>query len=191
MGIKISAPDLEKAIAGSRLLVVTPDDDEEELREEVMADLVDLFQSVDKSGRGVCVQASTIGSLEALLSFLKDSKIPVAGINIGPIHKKDIIRASVMLEHSKEFATILAFDVKVDREAQEMADEMGIRIFRADIIYHLFDQFTAYMTDIQDQKKRDLAPQAVWPCCLRIVPGCVFNKKDPIILGKLSQFLYL
>ena len=130
MGVKISAPDLEKAIAGSRLLVVTADDDEEELKDEVMDDLTDLFESVDKSGKGVCVQSSTLGSLEALLSFLKDSKIPVAAINIGPIYKKDIIRASVMLEHAKEFATILAFDVKIDKEIQELADEMGVRIFR-------------------------------------------------------------
>lgn len=80
MGIKISAPDLEKAIAGSRLLVLGPDDDEEELKEEVMSDLTNLFESIDKTGRGVCVQASTLGSLEALLSFLKDSKIPVSGM---------------------------------------------------------------------------------------------------------------
>jgi translation initiation factor 5B len=38
----------------------------------------------------------------------------------------------------------LAFDVKVEREAQEMADSLGVRIFTADIIYHLFDQFMAY-----------------------------------------------
>lgn len=183
MGVKIAAPDLEKAIAGSRLLVVTPDDDEEELKEEVMADLTDLFESVDKSGKGVNVQASTLGSLEALLSFLKDSKIPVAGINIGPVHRKDIMRTSVMLEHAKEFAVLLAFDVKVDKEAQEMADDLGIKIFRADIIYHLFDQFTAYTKEIKEQRKRELAPLAVWPCHLRIVPGCVFNKRDPIILG--------
>ena len=35
LGVKITAPDLEKAIAGSRLLVVGPDDDEDELKEEV------------------------------------------------------------------------------------------------------------------------------------------------------------
>lgn len=117
MGVKISAPDLDKAIAGSRLLVCRAGDDEEEMRNEVMADLTDLFESVDKSGKGVCVQASTLGSLEALLSFLKSSKIPVSGINIGAVHRKDVVRTSVMLEHDKELAVLLAFDVKVDRDA--------------------------------------------------------------------------
>lgn len=42
------------------------------------------------------------------------------------------------------YAVILAFDVKVEREAQEMADQLGVRIFQADIIYHLFDAFTQY-----------------------------------------------
>ncbi|KAJ1871941.1 eukaryotic translation initiation factor 5B, partial [Coemansia sp. S17] len=53
MGVKISAPDLEKAIAGSRLMVVGPDDDEEELMDEIMSDLARLDDAIDKSGRGV------------------------------------------------------------------------------------------------------------------------------------------
>lgn len=77
MGIKISAPGLDNAIAGSRLLVVRDDDDEEELMDEVMSDLANLQNFLDKSGRGVSVQASTLGSLEALLEFLRVSKIPV------------------------------------------------------------------------------------------------------------------
>lgn len=130
MGVKISAPDLEKAIAGSRLLVVGPDDDEEVLREEVMTDLTTLVNSIDKSERGVCVQASTLGSLEALLDFLKSSKIPVSGIGIGPVHKKDIMRASTMVEKAKELAVILCFDVTVDREVEKLAEEMGVKIFK-------------------------------------------------------------
>ena len=183
LGVKICATELEKAIAGSHLMVIKPGDDEEAIKEQVMEDLQDLLNSVDKSGQGVCVQASTLGSLEALLSFLKDMKIPVSGINIGPVFKKDITRASVMLESSKEYACILAFDVKIDKEAQEMADELDIKIFKADIIYHLFDQFTAYMNVLNEQKRKDMAPQAVFPCVLKIVPGCVFNKRDPIIMG--------
>ncbi|KAG8936684.1 hypothetical protein FRC02_000142 [Tulasnella sp. 418] len=181
LGVKIAAPDLEKAIAGSRLLVVGPDDDEEDLKDEVMSDLTSLLNSIDKSGRGVCVQSSTLGSLEALLDFLKVSKIPVSGINIGPVHKKDVMRSATMLEKAKELACILCFDVPVDKDAEKMAEEMGIRLFKADIIYHLFDAFTAYNQEIVEAKRRDAAPQAIWPCRLRIIAA--FAKRDPIILG--------
>ncbi|KAF8169499.1 hypothetical protein BJ912DRAFT_933806 [Pholiota molesta] len=181
LGVKITAPDLDKAIAGSRLLVVGPDDDEDELKEEVMSDLTTLFENIDKSGRGVCVQASTLGSLEALLDFLKSSKIPVSGINIGPVHKRDVMRAATMLEKAKELACILCFDVVVDREAERLAEEMGIRLFKADIIYHLFDSFKAYNEEIVEAKRKDAAPQAVWPCRLKTIAA--FAKRDPIILG--------
>ena len=49
------------------------------------------------------------------------------------------------LQGAKKFAVILAFDVPVTREARDLAESMGVRIFTADIIYHLFDQFTAYL----------------------------------------------
>jgi translation initiation factor 5B len=51
----------------------------------------------------------------------------------------------------------------------------------ADIIYHLFDAFTAYNQEIVEAKRKDAAPQAVWPCRLKIIAA--FAKRDPIILG--------
>ncbi|KAJ2696525.1 eukaryotic translation initiation factor 5B [Coemansia sp. IMI 209128] len=184
MGVKISAPDLEKAIAGSRLMVVGPDDDEEELMDEIMSDLARLDDAIDKSGRGVWVQASTLGSLEALLEFLRVSKIPVSGINIGPVHKKDVTRASAMLERAKEYAVMLCFDVRVDKDAEEMAKELGIKVFKADIIYHLFDAFTAHNAQIVEQKRKELAEVAVFPCIMKIISKeHVFNKRAPLILG--------
>ncbi|KAF2450294.1 hypothetical protein P171DRAFT_468665 [Karstenula rhodostoma CBS 690.94] len=181
MGIKIAADGLDNAIAGSRLLVVGPDDDEEDLMDEVMGDLAHLLSKVSKTGRGVSVQASTLGSLEALLEFLRVSKIPVATISIGPVFKKDVLRAGIMLEKSKEYAVMLCFDVKVDRDARAYADEIGVKIFEADIIYHLFDKFTAHMKQLEEQRKEDSKMLAVFPCVLS--PIAVFNKKDPIVLG--------
>jgi translation initiation factor 5B len=146
-----------------------------------MGDLENLMSRISKSGRGVTVQASTLGSLEALLEFLRVSKIPVANISIGPVHKRDVITASTMLEKSKEYAVMLCFDVKVDKDAHELADQMGVKIFTAEIIYHLFDDFTRHMAALREQKKEESKMLAVFPCVLRTV--AVFNKKDPIVIG--------
>lgn len=186
MGVKISAHNLESAVAGTQLFVVGPDDDVEALKEEVMEDMSNVFDSVDKTGEGVCVQASTLGSLEALLEFLNtpEVSIPVSAINIGPVHKRDVMRANVMIERgAKKFGVILAFDVPVNREAQELADSLGVRIFTADIIYHLFDQFTAYLKTVREDEQEAARLKAVFPCVLRIMPSCIFNAKDPIVLG--------
>ena len=149
-GIKIAATGLEEAIAGSALMVsprtqnqhisrlgvfcmswyvelefrvtqvVGEDDDLDEIKDEIIGDLDEILNKVDKQNRGVYVQASTLGeqrpaisdescflcrlwrvlppqwsivrffsgSLEALLEFLRTSKIPVSGIAIGPVHKR-------------------------------------------------------------------------------------------------------
>ncbi|CAK8573394.1 unnamed protein product [Lathyrus sativus] len=185
MGIKITAQGLEHAIAGASLYVVKPDDNLEHIKTAALEDVESVLSRIDRSGEGVCVQASTLGSLEALLEFLKtpEVNIPVSAISIGPVHKKDVMKASVMLEKKREYSTILAFDVKVTPEARELADELGVKIFIADIIYHLFDQFKAYMENIKEEKKKESADEAVFPCVLQILPNCVFNKKDPIVLG--------
>ena len=181
LGVKIAANDLENAIAGSRLLVVGKEDDEEDLEEEVMSDIENLLGKVSRTGRGVSVQASTLGSLEALLEFLKVSKIPVANISIGPVYKRDVMQAGIMLEKAREYAVMLCFDVKVDKEAQAYADEVGVKIFTADIIYHLFDDFTKHMSQLAEQRKEESKLLAVFPCVL--TPVAVFNKKDPIVIG--------
>jgi translation initiation factor 5B len=181
IGVKIAAEGLEQAIAGSRLLVVGPDDDEEDLEEEVMGDLENLLSRISRTGRGVSVQASTLGSLEALLEFLRVSKIPVANISIGPVYKRDVMQAGIMLEKSPEYAVMLCFDVKVDKEAAAYASEVGVKIFTADIIYHLFDAFTKHMAELAEKRKEESKLQAVFPCVLKTV--AVFNKKDPIVIG--------
>ena len=183
-GIKISAHGLEDAVAGSQLLVIQPGDDVEELKEQVMSDLATILSKVDKSGFGVSVQSSSIGSLEALLQFLSDMKVPVSGISIGPIHKKDIVRAAIMAERKhKEYAVILAFDVPVSKEMTALAEDKGVTIFSAKIIYHLFDQFTAYLKLLEENRRAEDKEVVVFPCALRILPEYIFRVKDPFVCG--------
>lgn len=93
--------------------------------------------------------------MEALLNFLKDSKIPVSYINIGNVTRDDVIKCMKCISHEdekknkREYAVVLAFDVKVLPEAQYFADTNGIKIYTAKIIYHLFDMFKEHVHKIK------------------------------------------
>ncbi|XP_063809440.1 eukaryotic translation initiation factor 5B isoform X2 [Pseudophryne corroboree] len=186
-GVKILGKDLEKALAGLPLLVAHKDDEIPVLKDELIHELKQTLNAIKLEEKGVYVQASTLGSLEALLEFLKTSEVPYAGINIGPVHKKDVMKASVMLEHDPQYSVILAFDVRIEREAQEMADSLGVRVFSAEIIYHLFDAFTKYRQDYKKQKQEEFKHIAVFPCKIRILPQFIFNSRDPIVMGVVVE----
>ena len=189
MGVKICATGLEEAVAGTNIVCIPDgvgDDQVAILKKEIMSDYEDVVKGFDCQSEGVYVMSSTLGSLEALMSFLKDSKIPVSQVAIGEVRLIDVRKASIMLEKKhKEYAVILAFDVKVSAEAQEEADHLGIRIMTAEIIYHLFDQFKVYIDSIRSAQRAAAlsSNDAVFPAIVQIIPEFVFNKKSQLVFG--------
>uniref|UniRef100_A0A671PHF1 Eukaryotic translation initiation factor 5B n=1 Tax=Sinocyclocheilus anshuiensis TaxID=1608454 RepID=A0A671PHF1_9TELE len=163
-GVKILGKDLEKTLAGLPLLVAHKED-------EIPVLKVIFINTILLCFRGLYPHLNS------------PSVSQYAGINIGPVHKKDVMKASTMLEHDPQYAVILAFDVKIERDSQELADSLGVRIFSAEIIYHLFDAFTKYREDYKKQKQDEFKHIAVFPCKLRILPQFIFNSRDPIVMG--------
>ena len=91
--------------------IVGPNDEEEDIKAEVMSDLTNLEAKLSTDKVGVLVQASTLGALEALLQFLRvdtQPPIPVSAIGIGTIHKRDVTKISTMNEKGRpEYALSL------------------------------------------------------------------------------------
>ena len=77
-------------LAGSPVFVANNPDEIEVLKEEVEEFVSSSLKAIKVSERGVYVQASTLGSLEALLEFLKTSKIPVSSSSI-PFIKQIVV----------------------------------------------------------------------------------------------------
>jgi len=179
MGVKIAANDLEHAIAGTSLYVLNDDSDYDALVKDMGAEMSSILKDVDKSKPGVIVQSSTLGSLEALLSFLKEMKIPVSSANIGPLQKSHLNHAKAMREKDPKYAVVLAFDVTISEDVKKIAD--GITIFNAKIIYHLFDKFTEYNENYEKERLEKLRKDAVFPVLLSIKD--VVHASDPIIIS--------
>ena len=187
IGVKLLAQGLETALAGCSIYKY---EDEEELDAYKMLlakDIKKIKKKIKLKKEGVAVAASTLGSLEALLVFLKDSKIPVSSICIGDVSKSDLFKVLAPFvaeeEPSKntEYLTMLCFDVKILPEAQKFAEDYKIKMISANIIYHLFDGFTKYVKEVKEKRRKNEGRDAVFPCVLRTV--MVFNKKNPIVLG--------
>ncbi|EEE54876.1 hypothetical protein OsJ_02370 [Oryza sativa Japonica Group] len=179
-GITISAPGLEYSIAGTCLYVVRPGDDQQDVVNNVLSDIATSSNWIDKSKEGVYVQASSLGSLKAITEFLKSPamNIPVCDFRLGPVLRKDVMKARFMVRKKTQYATILAFNVKVSPDAQKLASQDGVKIILADVIDHLFEQFRKYIFP-----RNEKTEEVVFPCVLKIIPDCVFNRKGPIVLG--------
>jgi len=110
-GLKLWAKDLAYAVGGSYLYFLISDDDEKKMRRFFMSQLEELHTRIITSHKGIHVQASTLGSLEALLDFLNENGVAIGSYGIGEVHVKDVKRAS----NSKDvlMSTLIAFDVKV------------------------------------------------------------------------------
>eukprot|EP00486_Rosalina_sp_Unknown_P008973 CAMPEP_0201592840 /NCGR_PEP_ID=MMETSP0190_2-20130828/190617_1 /ASSEMBLY_ACC=CAM_ASM_000263 /TAXON_ID=37353 /ORGANISM="Rosalina sp." /LENGTH=950 /DNA_ID=CAMNT_0048051781 /DNA_START=624 /DNA_END=3476 /DNA_ORIENTATION=- len=192
MGVRIAAVgDLSTAVAGAPLFVVPRNLKSaerkkviEELSNEVQKSVKDLLSKVDKHGGGVFVQASTLGSLEALITFLTGENIPVSGVGIGTISKKIISKASTLGSKQPEYAAILAFDVKIGNDARQLAAKEGITIFESDVIYHLQKEYEQYVTKIRTERQRQFTP--VFPVEMQILSNTkmhIMHKKNPLVLG--------
>jgi translation initiation factor 5B len=152
--------------------------------------------TVGAKGKGVYVQASTLGALEALLTFLQSNKVPVFDFGVGPVFSKTIRGHVLMTERAPEYACVLAFDVPIDPDAKALAAKEGLKIFTgrslplhnwyhanipAPVIYHLFDAFQKYLAEVIEARKQAAMDTAVWPVRLSIIQA--FAHRDPIILG--------
>jgi len=171
-------------VAGSELLVASTDEGIEELKVKVQDSFTSILSTFEKQPEGVYVKASTLGSLEALLSFLNEQKIPVFDVGIGDVHTHDVRRALLVKEkRHKEYALVLAFDVKVSAEARVHADNEGLPIFTAEIIYHLFDQFAEHMANIVAEKKKRAKHKAVFPAIVQVDKRHIYHTSNPLIFG--------
>ncbi|KCZ76464.1 translation initiation factor aIF-2 [Anncaliia algerae PRA109] len=175
MGFKIAANNLERVLTGSKIVKVTND---EEAIAAVNEDLNYILKDIKLQQNGVHVQASTLGSLEALISFLEKEKIPIFSFSIGDVRKQDIKRASV-----SKTPVMLCFDIDFSKELLDFAKEVSVKVFTAKIIYHLVDYYKEYVNTSMQNLKSKYAEDCIYPFELQILPNCVFTKRSPLVLG--------
>ena len=129
--VKIKADNLEKSLGGLPLYVAEEKCEIELYKKEMAKMLEQSLKSMKLQEIGVFVHAPTLGKLESFLKYLRAIKLPVAGINVGPVQRLDVAKAAFMAPSKKKdslFSYILALDVKVEPDAKDYADNDNVQI---------------------------------------------------------------
>jgi translation initiation factor 5B len=180
-GVKIAAPNLEDALAGAPLYVV-PSDEELEIRlKEISEEVQRLRVSTDVDG--VVLKTDALGSLEAIAESLKRNGVPIRLADVGDVSKRDVTEAAVVKENEPLYGVVLAFNVKVLPDAEEEAKNRKVPIFSHNIIYHLVDDYLRWMEREKEARERGEFERLVKPAKIRILPGYVFRRAKPAIVG--------
>jgi len=178
-GVKIYAPELENALAGSPLFVAENEQQIEEYKKIIQEEIASV-KYYNANIAGIVVKADSLGSLEAIVEGLKQKNIPIRLADIGPITKKDITEAELTLQEAKEYGIIAAFRVK---PLQGIEVPNNIKLIYSEIIYQLIDDIEKYITEVRESEKRRTLDSLILPGKFRLIPGYVFRRSDPVIVG--------
>ena len=180
-GVKVVAPDLERALAGAPLFAVPPGEDVAKYCSLITEEIgrIRIAKQID----GVIVKADTLGSLEAIAEILKANNVQVRIADIGDISKRDVIEASVVKTHEPLVGAVLAFGVKILPDAEEEAASSNIPIFKEPIIYNLIDNYLEWAKNKREAKSEAEFDALVKPGKVIVLPNCIFRRAKPAVFG--------
>lgn len=180
-GVRIIAPDIEEALAGSPLYVLPSEERIEEYRNKLLEEIESI--RFRREINGVIVKADTLGTLEAIVNALNKKSVPVRIADVGPLTKRDVIEAGIVAKIDRYLGVILLFNVKAIQEAEELAQKEGIPVFRSNIIYRLIEEYIEWLEKEKSGELQKEFEKIIPPGKIRILPGYIFRRSDPAIVG--------
>jgi translation initiation factor 5B len=177
-GIKISASELERVVAGAPLRVAG--DNLESLKTEIKAEMALDIETKDE---GLTIKADAIGSLEALAFELRNSELPIRKFEIGNVAKKDVIEVSTL--QNPLTRAILAFNVNTLPDAKDELDERKdeVAVFSNDVIYKLIEDYKAWSEEKKIELDKESRREIAYPAKLLYLENCSFRLSKPAIFG--------
>jgi translation initiation factor 5B len=180
-GVKIAAPNLDLALAGSALYGVPHGKNVKEYSRMIEEEVEKLRIQTDRNG--VILKTDTLGSLEAITNALSNYNIPLRLADVGDVSKRDIAEAEAVWVDDRLLAAVLAFNVRVLPDAEEEASNAGIKIFKAEIIYHLIDDYVRWSEEQRAAGMKAELDSLIRPGSVRVLPGFVFRRSKPAVVG--------
>jgi len=178
-GVKITAPDLDKVLAGSEFEVVESEEDIKAFKERIRKEYEEIAIRTDEEG--VILKTDTLGSLEALINELREAGIPIKKAEVGDVDKRDVVEASANKDEVNK--VILAFNVKLLPGVEEEAAKFDVKIFQDQVIYSLVDNYVKWRDELKKLKEKQRIEALIKPAKIKLLKEFIFRRSKPAIVG--------
>jgi len=173
-GVKIVAPDTENVMSG--MPIIGNPTNLEEAKAKVQHEVEKV--TLETGAEGVIIKADTLGSLEALITLLKDAGIPVNHAGIGPVTKKDLSDASANAEKNPTFAVVLGFNIPQPEGLPE-----NVAVLTNTVIYRLIEDYQKWAEHKNKSIELAALDMLVRPCKIEVLRGYIFRQSNPAVAG--------
>jgi translation initiation factor 5B len=182
-GLRIQLTSAEAILPGMPFTVFKNESELKTIGGEFKKELSENLSS-KLSPKGIIAKADSLGSLEALLTLLKQESINVVKAGIGGINKADIASGKANLDIDELDAIIVGFNVTTDEEAKELSKkESGIKIIEDEVIYKIIED----LIEFRGLKKGELEKSRLMKLAaitkLRVLPQYIFHNSNPAVFG--------
>ncbi len=175
-GIRMQIVNKDNILPGMPFMIINNNLEElkKELKKEIGEELI-------TDERGIIIKADSLGSLEALITLLKQENIQIIKLGIGNINKKDLISAETNLKEDPINAVILGFNVEEDEEVKELNKK--IKIIKDEVIYKIIQELKKYQEEKSNEIKREKLTELASISKLKILHQYVFRNSNPAVFG--------
>ncbi len=173
-GVKIVAPEAENVVSGMPL--IGNPKNLEEARKKVQQEVENVILETAKEG--VIIKADSLGSLEALITLLKEAGIPVKHAGIGPVTKKDVSDAAANAEKNPLHSVVLGFNIP---QPEGLPD--NVSVLTNTIIYRLIEDYQKWAEHRKKSIELAELDLLVRPCKIELLRGYVFRQSNPAVCG--------
>jgi len=179
-GIRMQLINSEGILPGMPFLIFK--NNLKEIKQEFKKEVEDKLETDEQ---GIISKADSLGSLEALITILKQEKINIIRAGIGKINKKDIISAQTNAQNNPENAIVLGFNTEEDEEIKSMskAELKNIKIITHKVIYKLIEELLEYQKEKRSEIQREKLMKLATICKLKILPQYIFHNSNPAVFG--------
>ena len=167
-GVKIAAVGIKDVVSGMPLFVIK--NNEAELREKIQEEVDEVV--IETEDNGIIVKADTLGSLEAVITLLREKNIAIKKASVGNVTKKDLAAASSDDPYER---VILCFNVTGEGE--------GVKIISHNVIYQLIDDYELWIAEQKKKEEQKELLDLIRPAKVKYLRGCTFRQNNPCVIG--------